>query len=92
MPGDIILHMHTKNYDHMMYGSWDIMHNRQTDRQTDRKSDILGWVPNLKTSVSNFGKNTDLSTEIAEVKISNIKCVIFCYTKGYYNNKQYAWC
>ena len=29
-PGDIIiLHMCTKNYDHMMYGSWDMEWNRQ---------------------------------------------------------------
>ena len=26
----IILHMYTKNHDHMMYGSWDIRHNRQS--------------------------------------------------------------
>ena len=48
----IILHMFTKNYDQMMYGSWDMLHDRQmdewmngradgqVDRQTDRKSDI----------------------------------------------------
>ena len=36
--GDIIiLHMCTKNYDHMMYSSWDMVHNRRTDRQTDGK-------------------------------------------------------
>ena len=30
MPGDVfILHMCTKNYDHMMYGSWDIKRDRQ---------------------------------------------------------------
>ena len=35
-PGDIIiLHMCTKNYDQMMYGSWDMVRDRQTDRQTD---------------------------------------------------------
>ena len=29
MPGDIIiLHMHTKNYDQMMYGSWDMVRDR----------------------------------------------------------------
>ena len=35
-PGDIIiLHMCTKNYDHMMYG--DMVHNRRrTDRQKKR--------------------------------------------------------
>ena len=31
-PGDIIiLHMYTKNYDHMMYSSSDMVHNEQTD-------------------------------------------------------------
>ena len=48
MPGDIIiLHMCTKNYDQMMYGSWDmdaIVRDGQmdwrTDRRTDGKSDI----------------------------------------------------
>ena len=44
-PGDIIiLHKCTQNYDQMMYGSWDMMHNRrmdgQTDGRTDGKSDI----------------------------------------------------
>ena len=38
--GDIIiLHMCTKNYDNMMYSSWDIVCNRQMDRRTDRKSE-----------------------------------------------------
>ena len=27
--GDIILHMWTTNDDHMMYGSWDMEHDRQ---------------------------------------------------------------
>ena len=30
-PGDIILHMWTKKYDQMMYGSWDMVRNRWTD-------------------------------------------------------------
>ena len=38
--GDIILHMCTKNYHQMMYGSWDMVHDRLTDGQTDGKSDI----------------------------------------------------
>ena len=34
--GDIIiLDMCTKNYDQMMYGSRDMMHDRWTDRRTD---------------------------------------------------------
>ena len=38
MPEDIIiLHMSTKNYDQMMYSSWDVVHDRRTDRQTDRR-------------------------------------------------------
>ena len=36
MPGDIIiLHMSTKNYDQMMYGSCDMVQNRQTDGRMD---------------------------------------------------------
>ena len=45
------LHIHTKNYDHIMYSSWDMVHNGWVDRidgQTDRKSDIQRWVPHLK--------------------------------------------
>ena len=38
-PGDIIiLHMCPKNYDQMMYSSWDMVRDRQTDRQMD------GWM------------------------------------------------
>ena len=38
-PGDIIiLHMCTKNYDQMIYGSWDIVWDRRTDRWM-----IDGW-------------------------------------------------
>ena len=41
-PGDIItLHKCTKNYDQMMYGSWDMVRDRRTDRQKK-------WVPHLK--------------------------------------------
>ena len=32
-PGDIIIfHMRTKNYDKMMYGSWDMVRDGRTDR------------------------------------------------------------
>ena len=34
-PGDIILHKCTKNYDQMMYGSRDMVRDRQTGGQTD---------------------------------------------------------
>ena len=47
IPGDIIiLYMSTKNNDYMMYGSWNMVHNRWTDR----KSDIWRWMPYLKRS------------------------------------------
>ena len=39
--GIIILHKCAKNYDQMMYSSWDIIRNRQMDGQTDRWTD--GW-------------------------------------------------
>ena len=35
----IILHMRTKNYDQIMYGSWDRVHNTWADRQMDRRMD-----------------------------------------------------
>ena len=42
IPRDIIiLHMCTKNYDQMMYGSWDMVHDRGTDGLTDRRME--GW-------------------------------------------------
>ena len=53
--GDIIiLHMCTKNYDKMMYRSWDIVHDRWRDRWMDRKSDIQRWVPHLKTKTKSI--------------------------------------
>ena len=43
MPGDIIiLHMCTKNYDHMIHGSSDMDFSRWMDRWADGKSDIRG--------------------------------------------------
>ena len=37
-PGDIIiLHICSKNYDQLIYSSWDMVHNKWTDRQMD------GW-------------------------------------------------
>ena len=40
----IILHKCTNNYDQMICGSWDMIHDRQTggltDGQTDGKSDL----------------------------------------------------
>ena len=49
MPGYIIiLHMCTKNYVQMMYGSWDMVRDGRTDGRTDGKSDIQRWVPHLK--------------------------------------------
>ena len=46
MPGDIIiLHMCTKNYDHMIHGSWDMAFGRWMDRWADGKSDIRGECP-----------------------------------------------
>ena len=42
-PGDIIiLHMCTKNYDHKIYSSWDMVCNRWMDRLTD------GWMDRQK--------------------------------------------
>ena len=45
--GDIIiLHMFTKNYDQIMYGSWDMVHDSWTDGWTDRLTyrQTEGWT------------------------------------------------
>ena len=48
MPGDIIiLHTCAKNYNQMMYGSWDMVCNRQTDKWQVTKR----WVPHLKNKL-----------------------------------------
>ena len=50
-PEDIlILHMCTKNYDQMMYGSWDIVRDGRTDRR--KKWHIGAGVPPNKSQSS----------------------------------------
>ena len=45
-PGDtIILHMSTKSHNQMMYGSWDLKCNRQTDSGTEKVA-YRGECPN----------------------------------------------
>ena len=55
MPGDIILHMCTKNNDHMMYGSWNMVCNKLMDRQMDgqKKWHIEVGAPPKKTYPEN---------------------------------------
>ena len=44
-PGDIItLHMCTKNYEHMVFGSWDIVCDRWTDQRMEKVT-YGGWCP-----------------------------------------------
>ena len=67
----IILHMCTKNYDHMMYDSWygvrwtggktDRQTDGRTNRQTDRKSDTQMWMPLL---ISRFNAITTNANKI----------------------------
>ena len=53
-PGDIIIfHMSTKSYDHMMYGSWDMVRKRRTDRQRDRQKDR--WTDGRTEKVTYIG-------------------------------------
>ena len=58
MPGDIIiLHMSVKNYDQMMYGSWDMMHDRRMDRRTDRRKKWhieVGAPPKKRSKIPYF--------------------------------------
>ena len=53
-PGDIIiLHMCTKNYDHMMYSSQDIVHEARTDGWKK-------WHIEVGTSPKNNNKENDV--------------------------------
>ena len=46
MPENIIIfHMRTKNYDQLMYGSWDMVHDRRTNRQMDRRMEKMVSAP-----------------------------------------------
>ena len=59
----IILHKYTKNYDQMMYSSWDIVHDGQTDRWTDRQKKWhieVGAPPKNLTFLSIFIGNSQL--------------------------------
>ena len=52
MPGYIIiLHMCTKNYVQMMYGSWDMVRDGRTDGRTEKVTIEVG-VPTKNTSGS----------------------------------------
>ena len=47
-PGDIIiLHMCTKNYDHIMYSSWDMFHDRWTDGWMEKVNIETGAPPRI---------------------------------------------
>ena len=44
--GDIIiLWISIKNHDHMMYGSWGMVGDRQMDGQTEKVTHRGGWPP-----------------------------------------------
>ena len=56
-PGDIIiLHMCTKNYDQMMYSSWDMVHNRQMDGQKKWHIEVGAPPKNLFWHFRNWKK------------------------------------
>ena len=50
--GDIILHMWNKNYDQMMYSSWDMVHDEPTD--TQKKWHIGVRAPPNKNILQNW--------------------------------------
>ena len=52
--------MCNKNYDQIMYGSWDIVRNRRTDGRTDgqKKWHIEVDAPPMKVISMNYGSST----------------------------------
>ena len=72
----IILHMCTNNYDHMMYGSWDMVPEMgRIDGQTDKKSDIEVATPpkNISIFVINSATISNLLLMELRFKWSTIK-------------------
>ena len=72
MPGDIILHMCTIHENHMMYGSWDMEHNRQNFVSLDH---FWPFYHLKQTRKPRFEK-TKKCMEMQSIS----KIVIICYT------------
>ena len=75
-PGDIILHMSTINYNHMMYGSWDIGRDRQIFVILEH---FLPIYP-LKTQRIKILKKWKKRLEILSFYTSVLTIIIMCYT------------
>ena len=72
MPGDIILHMCTMHENHMMYGSWDMEHNRQNFVSFDHFWPFY----HLKQTRKPRSEKTKKCMEMQSIS----KIVIICYT------------
>ena len=73
----IILHLHTTNDDHMMYGSWDLEHNRQNFLSF--WTIFCPFTP-LTTRKIKILKKWKKYLEISSFYTSVPKIMIICYT------------
>ena len=84
-PGDIIIwHMCTKNYDQMMYGSWDMVCDRQMDRQ---KGGQKKWHVEVGAPPKNCLKK---SLKCFTKRIHDVSCVFFAYTMHKYGSHKHS--
>ena len=65
MPGDIIiLHKCNKNYGHMMYGSWDMVHNGRTGRRKNWHIEVGANVEFSKIEIPNSYARDDYEQKV----------------------------
>ena len=82
-PSDMFVWHHgsrvCENSNQIMYGSWDMVHNRQMDGQMHGKSDIKKWVPHLKTSTSLNAFKHNIKkhyfNELKKMRLNSIFCM-----------------
>ena len=91
----IILHKCSKNYNQIMYGSWDMVHDRQTDGQMDgwmEKVTYRGGCPTWKLEYhflveSLKIKNVSFQSKTA-IPEANVKTNRMVSTKWSYHKEQ----
>ena len=84
----IILHMCTKNYDHMIYSSRDMVRNKQTDRQKKWYIGVDAPPKNIKlqwyfTTLKNYFSKTltrTLFTATITTEIVKLSKMMLCFT------------
>ena len=76
IPGDIIiLHSCTKNYDQMMYGSWDTLCDRRTERWMDERTDR--WMEKVTNRGGCLNVGACLNANKISLNVKKTELLIF---------------